>query len=59
MRISGHSTLTAFAIYARADLDTAFRAASALDAFNAETTTRAAASRFESNMPVETSEAVN
>ncbi len=35
MRISGHTTLTAFTIYARADLDTAFRAAAALDAFHA------------------------
>jgi integrase len=36
MRISGHSTLKAFYIYVRADIDTAFRAAAALDAFNAE-----------------------
>lgn len=36
MRISGHSTYTAFTIYARADLDTAFRAAAALDAFHAQ-----------------------
>ncbi len=37
MRVSGHSTLTAFAVYARADLETAFRAAAALDAFHAQT----------------------
>jgi integrase len=36
MRISGHSTFTALTVYARADLDTAFRAAAALDAFHAD-----------------------
>jgi integrase len=35
MRISGHSTLRAFYIYVRADVDTAYRAASALDEMNA------------------------
>lgn len=36
MRVSGHSTLRAFYIYVRTDIDTAFRAAALLDAFNAE-----------------------
>lgn len=36
MRISGHSTYSAFSVYARADADTAFRAAAVLDAFHAE-----------------------
>ncbi len=46
MRISGHSTLTAFAIYARADLGTAFRAAAALDAYNAESKSSGEASKM-------------
>lgn len=37
MRVSGHTTLRAFSIYVRSDLDTAFRAASALDAFYSQT----------------------
>lgn len=37
MRVSGHTTLRAFSIYVRTDIDTAFRAASALDAFYAQT----------------------
>jgi integrase len=36
MRVSGHSTYAAFTVYARADADTAFRAAAVLDAFHAE-----------------------
>jgi integrase len=36
MRVSGHTTLRAFYIYVRTDIDTAFRAAALLDAFNAE-----------------------
>src|SRR5207237_3150738 len=38
MRVSGHSTLRAFYVYVRADLDTAYRAASALDEFLARST---------------------
>lgn len=37
MRVSGHTTLRAFSVYVRTDMDTAFRAASALDAFYAQT----------------------
>jgi integrase len=37
MRISGHTTLRAFYIYVRTDIDTAFRAAALLDIFNAGT----------------------
>ena len=37
MRVSGHSTLSAFYRYANLDSDTVFRAAAALDAFHAET----------------------
>lgn len=33
MRVSGHTTLRAFNVYVRTDIDTAFRAAAALDAF--------------------------
>jgi integrase len=36
MRVSGHTTLRAFSVYVRTDIDTAFRAASLLDTFNAE-----------------------
>ncbi len=36
MRVSGHTTLRAFYIYVRTDIDTAFRAAALLDAFNSE-----------------------
>jgi integrase len=36
MRVSGHSTLRAFYIYVRTDIDTAYRAASALDAYLAQ-----------------------
>jgi hypothetical protein len=46
MRISGHSTLSAFTVYARADEDTAFRAAAALDAFHAEASKPAEASEM-------------
>ena len=46
MRISGHSTLSAFTIYARADEDTAYRAAAALDAFHAEVVRPAEASEM-------------
>lgn len=42
MRISGHTTLRAFSVYVRTDIDTAYRAASALDTYNAETTSRTA-----------------
>lgn len=38
MRVSGHSTLRAFYIYVRANEDTVFRAAAALDAFHAQAT---------------------
>lgn len=38
MRVSGHSTLRAFYVYVRTDLDTAYRTASALDAYLAQTT---------------------
>lgn len=48
MRVSGHTTLRAFSVYVRTDIDTAFRAASALDTFYAET-----------NSFVEFSQAVN
>jgi integrase len=37
MRVSGHTTLRAFYIYVRTDLDAAFRAASVLDAYLAQT----------------------
>jgi hypothetical protein len=37
MRVSGHTTLRAFSVYVRSDIDTAFRAASALDAFYLQT----------------------
>jgi hypothetical protein len=37
MRVSGHTTLRAFSVYVRTDIDTAFRAASALDVFYAQT----------------------
>jgi integrase len=33
MRVSGHTTLRAFYVYVRTDIDTAYRAASALDAY--------------------------
>jgi hypothetical protein len=36
MRVSGHTTLRAFYIYVRSDLDTAFQAASALDVYLAQ-----------------------
>ena len=36
MRISGHSTLRAFYIYVRTDMETVFRAAAALDAYHAQ-----------------------
>jgi integrase len=36
MRVSGHTTMSAFYRYANLDSDTVFRAAAALDAFNAE-----------------------
>jgi integrase len=36
MRISGHSTLSAFYIYVRTNMDSVYRAAAALDSFNAE-----------------------
>ncbi len=34
MRVSGHTTMSAFYRYANLDVDTVFRAAAALDAFN-------------------------
>lgn len=37
MRVSGHTTLRAFSVYVRTDMDTAYRAASALDTFYATT----------------------
>jgi len=42
MRVSGHTTLRAFYIYVRTDIDTAYRAASLLDAFNLEFTVQEA-----------------
>ncbi|HEY0324089.1 MAG TPA: tyrosine-type recombinase/integrase [Pyrinomonadaceae bacterium] len=36
MRISGHSTLSAFYIYVRTNMDSVYRAAAVLDSFNAE-----------------------
>jgi integrase len=36
MRISGHSTLSAFYIYVRTNMDSMYRAAAALDSFNGE-----------------------
>lgn len=36
MRISGHSTLSAFYIYERTNMDSVYRAAAALDSFNSE-----------------------
>ncbi|OLE54428.1 MAG: hypothetical protein AUG51_08500 [Acidobacteria bacterium 13_1_20CM_3_53_8] len=36
MRVSGHTTLRAFYVYVRTDMDTAYRAASALDAYLAQ-----------------------
>lgn len=38
MRVSGHTTLKAFYIYVRTDLDAAFRAATVLDAYLTQTT---------------------
>lgn len=38
MRVSGHTTMSAFYRYANLDSDTVFRAAAALDAFHAQTT---------------------
>jgi integrase len=40
MRISGHSTLSAFYIYVRTNMDSIYRAASVLDSFNAEHVTQ-------------------
>lgn len=48
MRVSGHTTLRAFSVYVRTDIDTAFRAAAALDAFY-----------MQANEAVQASEAVN
>jgi integrase len=42
MRVSGHTTLRAFSVYVRTDIDTAFRAAALLDAFNAKAGTQGA-----------------
>ncbi len=42
MRVSGHTTLRAFYIYVRTDIDTAYRAATLLDAFNLEFTVQEA-----------------
>jgi hypothetical protein len=48
MRVSGHTTLRAFSVYVRTDIDTAFRAAAALDAFYSQ-----------GNAPVEAPQAIN
>ncbi|MGA9998392.1 MAG: tyrosine-type recombinase/integrase [Pyrinomonadaceae bacterium] len=48
MRVSGHTTLRAFSVYVRTDIDTAFRAAAALDAFYSQATA-----------PIEASQAIN
>ena len=45
MRVSGHTTLRAFYIYVRTDLDAAFRAASILDTYLAQT------SQMQSTLP--------
>jgi integrase len=42
MRVSGHTTLRAFYVYVRTDIDTAYRAASALDAYLAQAVERQA-----------------
>jgi integrase len=36
MRVSGHTTLRAFYVYVRTDMETAYRAAAALDTFNSQ-----------------------
>ena len=36
MRVSGHTTLRSFYVYVRANDDTIFRAAAALDAYHAQ-----------------------
>jgi integrase len=43
MRVSGHTTLRAFYVYVRTDIDTAYRAASALDAYLAQAVEKEAA----------------
>jgi integrase len=42
MRVSGHTTLRAFYIYVRTDIDSAYRAASLLDALNIESSVQEA-----------------
>lgn len=59
MRVSGHSTMSAFYRYANLDSDAVFRAAAALDAYLAEGTATEPPHPVENSVVVEASQRVN
>jgi hypothetical protein len=59
MRVSGHTTMSAFYRYANLDSDAVFRAAAALDAYLAENVSTESALPADEGLMVESAHSIN